>query len=149
MISKSQNKWYWRMWGAVTRWCRANGLSDPDRHDLHARALGADKSHTAFDDDDFDDVMSAFYAIAEPDNFDIQVEFAKGRRTRRIYACQRNAVKAVGQAGAAGYIRSISQDKFGTSDWEGLELEQLRDLRNTLARCISARQKKNKSGPAE
>jgi len=142
MISKPQNNWYWRMWGAVSRWCKAQQVPVPDRHELHARALGADKSHTDFDDDDFDDVMSAFYAIAEPDNFDIQVQFATARKKRRVYACRRNAIRAVGQAGAENYIRSISQDKFGTSDWESLEVEQLKDLRNTLdARAASKRKR--------
>ena len=117
MISKAQNNWYFRTWGAVVRWHKAHGLAEPDRHELHTRALGYDKSPADFDDDEFDDVLSAFYAIAEPDILEIQVRFTTMRRTRRVYACRRNATRITGPAGADNYIRRISLDKYGVSDW--------------------------------
>lgn len=132
MISKAQDRWYWRMWAAVQKFCKAHAITVPDRHDLHRRALGRDVSHKDFTDDDFDDVMSAFYSIAEPDNLEIQIRFTNMRRTRALHACRRNAARAC-KEGAENYIAAIARDKFGKSDWETLELEQLRDLRNTLS----------------
>lgn len=143
-LSRQQDRWYWRMWGSVVKHCKANGIAEPDRHDLHRRALTVDKSHSNFDDDDFDDVMSAFYSIAEPANLQIQIRFANMRRTRRVYACRRNALKIAGtEAAAENYIRSVcggddgSKGRFHTWDWEHLELDQLRQLRDTLADRIA------------
>ena len=141
-MTKAQDKWYWREWGKVVRYCKAHDMAVPDRHDLHTRALGADKSHLLFDDDDFDDILSAFLSISEPDNLEAQVSLANMRKTRRVYACRRNALKAVGPAGAENYIGSICQDKFHTSDWECLDLERLRQLRDTLAARASSHKKK-------
>lgn len=143
-MTKAQDKWYWREWGKVARYCKEHGMAAPDRHELHTRALGTDKSHLDFDDDDFDDVLSAFLSISEPANLEAQVRLTNMRKTRRIYACRRNATRAVGSAGAENYIRSISADKFHTTDWESLEIDQLLDLRNTLAaRTVSHRKKAN------
>ena len=144
-MSPKQDKWYWREWGKVSRFCRTHNLPQPDRHALHVQALGADKSHTKFDDDDFDDVLSVFLAISEPANFDAQLRLTKMRRTRRVYAVRKLADEP--------YIRAITggedgtKGKFHTWDWEALSLDNLRDLRNTL--CARKPTRRKESAPVD
>ena len=65
-MTPKQNSLYWREWGAVVRHCKAANLPVPDRHDLHLAALGADMSHLAFSNEDFDRVLAQFRAQSRP-----------------------------------------------------------------------------------
>jgi len=125
-MTKRQDKWYWREWSKVVRYCRANNLTAPDRHELHAKALGQDKSHVDFDDDDTDDVLAVFMAISEPSNLIAQTRLTNMRKTRRIHKIKRLAPES--------YWRAEANRKFGTDDLESLSLSDLTIFRNHCAK---------------
>jgi hypothetical protein len=125
-MTTKQNSLYWREWGAVVRYCRGNNLSAPDRHALHLAALGADRSHLAFTNEDFDRVLAEFRAHSRPADVSAQLRQLAMRRIRLTYA-----IKAL--APAPQYWAKIARDRFGTDDLDALSIEQLTQLRNTLA----------------
>jgi Tfp pilus assembly protein PilN len=119
-----QNSLYFREWGRVLAACKQHGFPIPERHSLHVKALGQDKSHLDFTNDDFDRVLAEFRALSQPDNLAAQLNLQDQPRRRLLYSIRRLAPEA--------YWRSIARDKFGTSDETRLDLVQLRQLRITL-----------------
>ena len=132
-MSPAQDKLYWREWGAVSRRCRDRGLPVPDRHELHAAALGADKSHKDFTNADFDKVLAQFRAHSQPDNVAAQLRQLDQPKVRL-----RHKIMSFDQA----YWQAIARDKFGHADLEELDLDQLTQLRNTLAARETSRRRK-------
>ena len=120
-----QNSLYFREWGRVRSTCKQQGFPVPDRHSLHVKALGQDKSHLDFTNADFDQVLAEFRALSQPDNLAAQLRQQDMPRRRLLYSIRRLADES--------YWRSIAQDKFGTADETRLDLAQLTQLRNTLA----------------
>ena len=129
-----QNSLYFREWGNVRSLCKQQGFPIPDRHDLHVKALGQDKSHLDFTNDDFDLVLAEFRAISQPDNLAAQLRQQDQPRRRLLYSIRRLA--------AEPYWRSIAQDKFGTADKTRLGLVQLTQLRNTLTARVRSRNRR-------
>jgi hypothetical protein len=123
-VTSSQNCLYWREWAKVRAVCKARGWPLPERHDLHISALGADKSHLAFTNADFDQVLAAFRAISQPDDLRAQLDQAAMARRRYLYGLRRLAPDP--------YWKSIARDAFGTDDEDRLTLDQLRKLRMTV-----------------
>ena len=119
-----QNSLYFREWGKVRAACKSQGFPVPDRHSLHVKALGQDKSHLDFSNEDFDRVLAEFRAISQPDNLAAQLRQQDMPRRRLLYSIRRLADEP--------YWRAIAQDKFGTSDETRLDLVQLAQLRITL-----------------
>jgi hypothetical protein len=120
-----QNSLYFREWGRVRAACKGQGFPVPDRHSLHVKALGQDKSHLDFTNDDFDRVLAEFRALSQPDNLAAQLRQQDMPRRRLLYSIRRLAPEP--------YWRAIAQDKFGTDDETRLDLVQLTQLRITLA----------------
>ena len=138
-MTPKQNSLYWREWGAVVRHCKAANLPAPDRHDLHQAALGADKSHLAFSNEDFDRVLGQFRSYSRPADLGAQLRQMSQPRVRLKYAI--NSL-----APAADYWAAIARDRFGTCDLDALSIEQLAQLRNTLADRRRARQRRERAG---
>ena len=130
-MTPAQNALYFREWGRVRSVCKQQGFPIPDRHDLHVKALGLDKSHLDFTNADFDRVLAEFRAISQPDNLAAQLRQQDMPRRRLLYSIRRLA--------AEPYWRAIAQDKFGTADESRLDLDQLTQLRITLAARARAR----------
>jgi hypothetical protein len=130
-MTPAQNALYFREWGRVRSVCKPQGFPIPDRHDLHVKALGLDKSHLDFTNADFDRVLAEFRAISQPDNLAAQLRQQDMPRRRLLYSIRRLA--------AEPYWRAIAQDKFGTADESRLDLDQLTQLRITLAARARAR----------
>ena len=130
-MTPAQNALYFREWGRVRSVCKQQGFPIPDRHDLHVKALGLDKSHLDFTNADFDRVLAEFRAISQPDNLAAQLRQQNMPRRRLLYSIRRLA--------AEPYWRAIAQDKFGTADETRLDLDQLTQLRITLAARARAR----------
>jgi hypothetical protein len=161
MISKKQDSLYWREWAAAKKFCASLDLPEPDRHQLHTQALGADKSHKDFTNADLDKVLAAFRAISDPANVQAQLRQIDQPRTRLLYAINRlSAQLSVQLAGPdsqpstlnpqlGGYASAISLDKFGTSDLTTLAEPQLEQLRNTLASRLTVKKTRAKKPPAE
>jgi len=120
-----QNSLYFREWGRVRAACKQQGFPVPDRHSLHVKALGQDKSHLDFTNEDFDLVLAEFRALSQPDNLAAQIRQLDMPRRRLLYSIRRLA--------AESYWRAIARDKFGTADETRLDLAQLTQLRITLA----------------
>ena len=120
-----QNSLYFREWGRVRAACRQQGFPAPDRHALHVKALGLDKSHLDFTDQDFDRVLAEFRAISQPDNLVAQLRQQDMPRRRLLYSIMRLAPEA--------YWRAIARDKFGTAEESRLDMNQLKQLQITLA----------------
>jgi hypothetical protein len=129
-----QNRLYFREWGSVRAACKQQGFPIPDRHGLHVKALGVDKSHLDFTNEDLDQVLAEFRAISQPDNLDAQLRQQEQPRCRLLYSIRRLAPEP--------YWRSIAQDKFGTADETRLDLVQLRQLLITLAARARSRQRR-------
>jgi hypothetical protein len=132
-MTPKQNALYWREWGAVVRQCKASNLPVPERHDLHLEALGAHKSHLAFSNEDFDQVLAQFRTYSRPADLGAQLRQTRQPRIRLAYA--------VNALASAAYWAAIARDRFGTDDLEALSLEQLTQLRNTLKARRDARRK--------
>ncbi|HRT57624.1 MAG TPA: hypothetical protein P5038_13440 [Candidatus Paceibacterota bacterium] len=124
-MTRAQDQLYWREWAAVVRTCKAHGWPVPDRHELHASALGSDKSHLDFTNADFDLVLAQFRAISQPDNLGAQLRAQDQPRARLLYSIRRLAPEA--------YSAKVARDKFGTADLDELGLGQLAQLHITLA----------------
>ena len=82
-----QNALYWREWQKTRLRLLADGHSpdqaDARRHALHIKALGADKSHLAFTNADFDKVLAAFRAIHDDANLNAQLRLLDQPDERR------------------------------------------------------------------
>ena len=138
-MTAKQNSLYWREWGAVVRYCKGNNLPAPDRHALHAAVLAVDRSHLAFTNEDFDQVLAEFRAQSRPADLGAQLRQIAQPRIRLKYAV--NAL-----APAAEYWAKIAHDRFGTDDLDALSIAQLTQLRNTLAARGRARQRRDRAG---
>lgn len=123
-MTSLQNSFYFREWSRVRAACKRQDFPVPDRHSLHVKALGQDKSHLDFTNADFDLVLAEFRALSQPDNLAAQLRQQDMPRRRLLYSIRRLA--------AEPYWRAIAQDKFGTADETRLDLEQLAQLRITL-----------------
>ena len=120
-----QNSLYFREWGSVRTACKQQGFPIPDRHSLHVKALGQDKSHLQFSNEDFDLVLAQFRALSQPENLAAQLRQQDMPRRRLMYSIARLAPEH--------YWRAIARDKFGTPDETRLDMDQLHQLRMTLA----------------
>lgn len=120
-----QNRLYFREWGRVRNTCKAQGLPIPDRHGFHVKALGRDKSHLDFTNSDLDRVLAEFKAVTQPADLVVHLRLQDMARRRLIYS--------LSQVAPEPYWRAIARDKFGTDDPSILDMNQLRQLRITLA----------------
>jgi len=87
--------------------------------------LGAEKSHLAFTNEDFDQVAGCIPQLQPAGRSAGQLRQLNQPRIRLKYAI--NAL-----APAAGYWSRIARDKFGTDDLDALSIEQLTQLRKHL-----------------
>ena len=133
-MTPGQNALYFREWGRVRAACKQQGFPIPDRHDLHVKALGLDKSHLDFTNEDLDQVLAEFRAISQPDNLAAQFRQQDMPRRRLLYSIRRLADEP--------YWRAIARDKFGTADETRLDLVQLRQLLITLAARARSRDRR-------
>lgn len=126
-MTKNQNALYWREWSAVRKASPAS-----DRHDLHIQALGDDKSHVDFDNDDFDKVLAAFRAISQPGNLNAQLHALNGQRKRLMFGIRKLARSMdAGEAYVQGIIDRMDArrgEKPG-DDQDAWERERERDER--------------------
>lgn len=129
MISKAQNALYWRLWGAA---CRRHGWKSSDgvlRHEQHVLALGADKSHTKFTNQDFDRIKMWFRLLLDPDDVEATMFFAgpeSGTAKRVYYALTHDFHEAL--------VVDVCHDKFGTRNWRQLDARGQLELLMTIKR---------------
>ena len=146
-MTKDQDRLYWREWGSVRK-------TDPaaDRHSLHVKALGHDKSHAAFSNADFDQVLAAFRAISDPANVEAQLRQLRQPRARLLHAIG-GLMAQIDEAGenAEGYAQAILRQRFHVEtigdvlheERFGIEHTDLEMLRMTLnARLLTIKRRK-------
>ena len=84
---------YWREWGTLGKRCAAEGWTVPDRHELHVRALGRDKSMKLLTNREFDLVLGVFRSYSEAENLQAQVRQMRQPRTRLEHRIKIDQVK--------------------------------------------------------
>ena len=147
-MTSAQTKLYWREWAAVRRVCKAAALPEPDRHELHARALGADKSSTDFDNADLDRVLAEFRAISQPASVSAQLRQQRQPRRRMEFSID-ELLLCIGLyvADAEAYAASICLARFKSPDFRELSERELEQFRWTLAGRLNGKTGlRNKAG---
>lgn len=81
-MTPAQTTLYFREWNNVRERCKAEGWVLPDRHQLHVRALGKDKSSKLFTNPDLDKVLAVFRSFSQPASVNAQVRQERMPRTR-------------------------------------------------------------------
>jgi len=118
-MTSSQLGKYRKEWGMVRRVLRAAGLTpdqaDAERHALHIKALGFDKSSTLLSNDEFDEVLKVFRAISQPANARTQIALEEMPETRkRTYI--RQVLAALGEG--EGYVETIITSMQRSRKWK-------------------------------
>lgn len=156
-MTQKQTYLYWKEWQAVRR-----VDAKADRHELHIRALGKDKSSKLFNNQDLDKVLGAFRAISNPSNLNAQLRQLNQDKTRLLWKIMNDQSSLISvfmegadqlerNTEAEHYIIAVIRDKFHTEDIRDLSAERIQDhdselemLRNTLdARINDLRKKKD------
>lgn len=83
-MTPRQTALYFREWGYVRGYCKRHAQPAPDRHELHRRALGYDKSSKLFTNAEFDQVLGVFRSISMPGSLNSQVRQLEEKRTRKL-----------------------------------------------------------------
>ena len=141
-MSPAQNALYWREIGAWSRARKARGLpvDSAARHAVHVKALGADKSHLAFRNPEFDRVLAALRAESRPDDLNAQIrqleqpEERKSELVGRIPLLVMRCGVSSGLAGA--YADGISRKIFGVDQFHLLDERHLNQLAGVLDQRI-------------
>lgn len=135
-MTKKQTFLYWREWSAVRE-----VQPEADRHALHVAALGRDKSHKDFTNQDFDKVLAGFRAISRPADLDAQLRQADQSR-RRIITSIRELERELGEA--EGYAEAIARRMSSERHFPTFSLDVLHaeDLQKLLIALKLARQRR-------
>lgn len=92
-MTPKQTTLYWREWGTLSRRCKAEGWRLPDRHELHVRAIGRDKSSKEFSNGEFDKVLGVFRSYSQTENLNAQVRQDRQPRARLVHRIQIEQMK--------------------------------------------------------
>jgi len=132
-MNQRQNALYWREWSAAKRALMpgrepfTKAEEEARRHELHVQALGDDKSHLDFNNDDFDHVLAAFRALSRPGDLNAQLHAIGGQRKRLLFVI-RSLAKSIGVGDryvAAIVERMNAEGKLGSSDLDQLHPRKL------------------------
>lgn len=116
---------------------RAGQIAEPQitvndlRHGAHWLALGRDKSHSKFTNQDLDRVLPVFRLLVNPTDLQARMDFDSYQRGEDPGGRKRLLVGIESKAPEA-YIAAVALDKFGTKDWRSLNGQQLFRLNMTL-----------------
>ena len=150
-MTVAQTAMYFSLWGRVRDYYRARGIDpkqcDAKRHELHKKALGADKSSKDFTNVDLDKFKAACLAIVEPDNLDAQLRQLDQpeKRFSALLAQARDlAAKCVNKPGReGGYLDGMARKIFGPAQYQMLDEKQLGQLCGILNQRIAQIQRKS------
>jgi hypothetical protein len=150
-LTKAQQQRFWREWGAAKReqgWLPENGWSaeqiENERYALLRRA--GFESLTEVDRlAGFDRLLAELAALSRPADLEAQMREQEMPRRRLEYAINKLA-KGISPGQLSGgvnpYLGAILSDRFGHCDLGRLSLEELEQVRNTLAARGSARRRR-------
>ncbi len=133
LLSPRQKSLHWALWKKALQilmpgretWTKLE--ESEQRHSIYIEALGADKSLTEFDNDDFDKVKAAFLAIIEPGDLNAQLHAINGQRKRLLYGIRKLARSIeADEFYVAGIVRTMNAEgKLGSSDLDELRPAEL------------------------
>jgi hypothetical protein len=128
-------------WLYINEWNdakKAGALKESDRHALHIKALGEDKSSKDFSNDDLDKVLAEFRAISKPDSLNDQIRQQEQNRTRLDHRIA-DQIKclALFVEDPDKYLRLIFRDRFHVEQVDDLTDTDLGLLRNTISARLS------------
>jgi hypothetical protein len=146
-MTKAQTYLYWREYQAACRAAKAAELPPLDRHELHRRALGKNKSSKLFTNADLDKVLAIFRSYTRPADLRPQLRQLRMPRIRLEHkiVIEQAALLAVllppdstiqpfndstpleRQLAAEEYILQIMRERFHTTDIKAIP----HDLDNT------------------
>lgn len=128
-MTSKQTKWYWREWAAVRR-------ADPsaDRHELHVKALGFDRSSKELTNDELDRVIAEFWRVCRPEGIDAQLRQLRQVTIRLRWKISHQQSDRLRKYVASPelYIQEILSSRFHRKTVEELDQKQLRDMVITL-----------------
>jgi hypothetical protein len=134
-MTAKQNALYWSEWQQAKR---AGGLTEPERHTIHIEAIGEDKSHKDFSNEDFDKVLAAFRAISRPTSLNSQVRQIEQPRTRMLKRiADQTKCLALFVEDPEKYLQLIFRDRFHVEQVDDLTDTDLGLLRNTISARLS------------
>jgi len=148
-LSKKQNFLYWRLWSAVCRQQEWKNGDDNHRHACHVQALGFDKPHADFTNDDFDKIITLFKHLSQPDSLSAQIE-ADQYQDGDDPGLRRRYLWIIKQAGLTenywhDYYSSMHDSgRFSNplADWQTLPISELKTLMDFIVnRARKLRQK--------
>lgn len=90
-MTKAQNRLYWREWAKTRRALIGHGRTkaeaDQERHLLHEKALGYDKSHLDFTNTEFDKILGVFRSWSSPADLNAQMrqQDQPAKRSKHVY----------------------------------------------------------------
>jgi hypothetical protein len=103
-------------------------MVDDLRHACHIVALGRDKSSKVLNNAELDRVVALFKLLADPEDLSAIMAWENP-----VEADVKRVKWFITNTAPSAYVAAIARDKFGTSDWESLDLKQMRFLAMTLA----------------
>lgn len=139
-----QQKKYWWEWARCREFLAAKGYTadqaDAERHNLHRKALGQDKSSTKFSNADFDAVIGVFRAVWDGGNLNAQLRQIDQPEMRSAAVRARIDALLPFIGVAAGrehqYLAGMSRRIFGTDQIQNLNAVQLARLEGILIRRV-------------
>lgn len=151
LLTKSQQKRFWRDWGIYRRRHRSpGGTSSASPHSLITDAQIENERHALLERAGFDSltqvdpgagfdrVLAELQALINPDDLDAQLRQITMPLERLRYACRllAKAICDLNPSSAShpeAYLRRLLVDRFHTMSLDDLDETQLTQLRNTLA----------------
>ena len=126
--------------------CEFRGpVRDDLRHGAHVVALGGDKSSADLTNDELDRVLTLFALLADPQDLAARLRWDAYLRGENPGAQERTDW-FIQHAAPGAYARAIAADKFGTRQWENLDLGRKKNLAITLARRRANRERSLPAG---
>lgn len=125
-INQNQLDLYRRLCGQARKVWRARGVPaaecEAERHALHARALGADKSSRDFTNADFDTVKGALMAVIDGTDLDAQLDALHQPRKRRLWRVRDLLAR---QCKPESYALAIARQMHGGALASAADLDDL------------------------
>jgi hypothetical protein len=140
-MTTKQKYLYFTEWQKAKKAACQSGsdLKESDRHTLHIRALGQDKSSKDFTNEDLDKVLAEFRAISRPTSLNSQLRQIEQPRTRllkkivHLFNCVSVFVESDGE-----YITTILHQRFHVENIDDIaEMHILEQVRSTFTRIVS------------
>lgn len=143
MTPAQKNKYWWE-WGKVRQHLLAKGATADaaaaQRHALHVKALGHDKSSATFTNGDFDRVIATFRAVWDDANFSAQMRQQEqpGERATMTRARIMALLPPIGvQCGReTNYLNGMAAKIFANGQFHHLDDAQLYRLEGILKRRV-------------